>query len=65
MTFQEFFEEWTAGREDHLVSFETLILTRKGDISEVSVIPETSNRVFQNILKVVPFQAELFIRHDL
>ena len=51
MTFQETFEEWASSREDHL-----FILTYKGDISEVSVIPELFNRGLQKILKVVPLQ---------
>ena len=63
MTFQQPFEEGATNREDHLASFETLILTSQGDISEVGVIPQLSNRGNQNILKVVPLQAKLLVRH--
>ena len=65
MTCQQSSEEWATSREDHFVSFDTLILTSQGDITEVSVILELSNRGFQNVLKVVPLQAQLLIRHDL
>ena len=64
MTFQKPFEEGAASREDHLVSFDTPTLTGQGDICEVSVISQISNRGFQNILKVVPLQTQLLLRHD-
>ena len=65
MTFQQSSEEWATSREDQFVSFDTLILTSQGDITEVGVILELSNRNFQNVLKVVSLQEQLLIRHDL
>ena len=41
MGFKQCFEEWAASWEDQLVTFDTLILANQGDISEVSITPDS------------------------
>ena len=63
MTFQKPFEEWAACREDRFVGFDTFILTRQGDIAEVTVTSQISKRCLHNILEIVPLQTQLLIFH--
>ena len=63
MVFQKPFEEGTASRENHFVSFDALILAGQGDIGEVVVASQFTERCLHNILKVIPLQAQLFICH--
>ena len=63
MSFEQLFEEWTACREDHLVSLDTLILTGQGDISEVAVTSEFSKRILQIGLEIIPLKTQFFILH--
>ena len=63
MVFQKPLEEGTASGENHLVSFDTLILAGQGDIGEVVVASQFAESCLHNILKVVPLQTQLPICH--
>ena len=65
MSFEQLFEERTACRENRLVSLDSLILTGQGDIGEVAVTSEFSERILQICLEIVPLQTQFFILHTL
>ena len=61
VSLQDIFEEWTWSCQDDLVCLHLLtILTGKGDISEVLVLPQLSKGWADILLEVIPLQIKFF-----
>ena len=58
-------EEWAAGGDDHLVSFNLVVITGKSYVEKVLLIPELPKGPADVGLEVIPLEAELLRAHGL